>query len=310
MREITLFELAQPYREPLTVKGYLFGGNEQTVCVIGALRGNEVQQLYTASQLVRRLNHLEQRGAVASDCGIMVVPCINTASVNVSKRFWPSDNTDINRMFPGFDRGETTQRIAAALFEIVKDYQYGIQFPSFHLSGHFLPHVRIMNADGADAALGDAFGARYVVKREPNPFDTTTLNYNWRLWDTDAYSLYTRTTDTIDDQSAQEAMRACLRFLARIEVLNYPCHQGFCSSHINEAQLAAVHTNHGGIFHRLVGPGDVVSKGETVAQILSPLTGETLETVRASVGGIVFFACNAPLVTEHTLAFSLVPRYL
>jgi hypothetical protein len=33
-------------------------------------------------------------------------------------------------MFPGYDAGETTQRIAAGVFEKIKDYEYGIQFAS------------------------------------------------------------------------------------------------------------------------------------------------------------------------------------
>lgn len=41
--------------------------------------------------------------------------------MNIKKRFWPTDNTDINRMFPGYDLGETTQRIAAGVFEVIKD---------------------------------------------------------------------------------------------------------------------------------------------------------------------------------------------
>ena len=41
----------------------------------------------------------------------------------IKKRFWSIDNTDINRMFPGYDKGETTQRIAAGIFEKIKDYK-------------------------------------------------------------------------------------------------------------------------------------------------------------------------------------------
>ena len=36
---------------------------------------------------------------------LMVIPCCNPYSVNVKKRFWSIDNTDINRMFPGYDKG-------------------------------------------------------------------------------------------------------------------------------------------------------------------------------------------------------------
>lgn len=37
-----------------------------------------------------------------------------------------------------------------------------------------------------------------------------TLNYNWRLWDTCAFSLYTDCTDTIDEKAAEKRQkRSC-----------------------------------------------------------------------------------------------------
>ncbi len=308
MKERVLFSVAMPYRDALDVKGFSFGEGEKSVCIVGALRGNEVQQLYVASQLVHRLARLEAKGALVPGHEILVVPCVNHISMNVGKRFWSTDNTDINRMFPGYDQGETTQRIAAGLFDAVRGYAFGIQFASFYLEGDFLPHVRYLEGAGGNPAAGDAFGLRYVVARSPHPFDTTTLNYNWRLWDTDAYSLYTATTDTVDEESATAAVRACLRFMAAQGAIDYPCHRGYLPSHINEAQLAAVHATRGGVFRRLANPGEAVSQGQTLAQVLSPLTGEVLEEVQASTGGVVFFACKGALVAEHSLAFTLVPR--
>ena len=32
----------------------------------------------------------------------------------------------------------------------------------------------------------------YVVMRKPEPIDTTTLNYNWQTWETNALSVYTK----------------------------------------------------------------------------------------------------------------------
>lgn len=308
MREESIFGIDMPYRGRLDIKGFSFGQGEDAVCIVGALRGDEVQQMYICSLLVHRLGRLETRGAIAPGKRILVIPCANHISMNVGKRFWTMDNTDINRMFPGYDQGETTQRIAAGIFKAVQGFSYGVQLASFHAAGDFLPHVRVMNAPGPGIDNARRFGMRYVMTHEPDPFDTTTLNYNWRLWDTDAYSLYAEKTDTVDELSAQEAVRASLRFMANIGAIDYPCHQGFRPSHIDESVLVGVHTTRGGVFRLLAKPGDTLSRGEVGAQVLNPLTGEIVEEVRAESGGIVFFACSRPLVTEHTLAFSTIPR--
>ncbi len=154
-----------PYREPLKISGYCFGHGQKTACIVGSMRGNEVQQLYICSQIIRKLKKLEASDAIVSDKEIMVVPSVNHHAMNIGKRFWPVDNTDINRMFPGYNLGETTQRIAAGVFEQVKDYDYGIQFASFYMPGDFIPHVRMMNTGRQNTSLAGLFGLPYVVVR-------------------------------------------------------------------------------------------------------------------------------------------------
>lgn len=68
-----------------------------------------------------------------------MVPSVNHFSMNIGKRFWPSDNTDINRMFPGYKEGETTQRIAAGVFENIKDYSF--KAPFGHSSTHCIQRI-------------------------------------------------------------------------------------------------------------------------------------------------------------------------
>ena len=50
---------------------------------------------------------LEEAGKISKGSSIMIIPCGNPYSVNIKKRFWSIDNTDINRMFPGYGLGET-----------------------------------------------------------------------------------------------------------------------------------------------------------------------------------------------------------
>ena len=182
MEKKVLYEIKALYRDDLRVIGYEFGEGEETLCILGSLRGNEVQQLYVCSQLVKRFKELEEQGRIHAGHKILIIPTANPYSMNIKKRFWPTDNTDINRMFPGYDLGETTQRIAAGIFDKIKDYKYGIQFTSFYMPGNFEPHVRMMKTGFEDVELAKKFGLPYVVIRKTRPYDTTTLNYNWQIW--------------------------------------------------------------------------------------------------------------------------------
>ena len=304
----SLYTFKSPYRQDMHMYGYHVGRGEKSACIVGAIRGNEVQQLYICSKLVQRLKELEQKGAIASGKCITVIPSVNHYSMNVGKRFWPSDNTDINRMFPGYNLGETTQRIAAGLFEAVKGYEYGIQLASFYIPGDFVAHVRMMDTGYQNASLANLFGLPYVVIRKPRPIDTTTLNYNWQVWESNAFSVYTNKTDSIDEQSAQQAVSAILRFLNRMGILRYNCHGGFISSTINEDELMSVVSDVPGIFLRRKNAGEEVQVGDVLAEIIDPLEGEIREQILAPSDGVIFFAHDEPLVMEHSTVFKLIKR--
>ena len=94
-----LYTLKGYNREDFNITGYSFGSGEKAACIVGAIRGNEYQQMYICSQLIRVLGELEERGQITANNEILVVPCLNHYSVNVQKRFWAMDNSDINRRF-------------------------------------------------------------------------------------------------------------------------------------------------------------------------------------------------------------------
>lgn len=116
MKQEILYTLDTPYRQRMEIEGFRFGGGEKACAIVGGIRGNEVQQMYVCARLVQAFRRLEEQKAILPGNEILVIPCVNRFSMNVGQRFWPLDDTDINRMFPGYDQGETTQRIAAALF--------------------------------------------------------------------------------------------------------------------------------------------------------------------------------------------------
>ena len=303
-----LFTMKSPYRQPMVIKGYSFGKGEPSACIMGAERGNEMQQMYICSQLVRILKELENNGAINNNKEILVIPTVNPYSINAGKKFWCSDDLDINRMFPGNHYGDTTSRIAAGIMDVVKEYTYGIQFASFYMSGEFVPHIRMMETGFQNASLANLFGLPYVVIRRPKPIDTKTLNYNWQTENTAAFSVYTNTSATVDEKSATQAVAAVLRFLTRMGIIKYESHSGYISHVIQEEELSNVHNLAPGFLRKKIAPGEEVKYGQIMAEILDPYEGNVVESIQAPTDGIVFYAHNEPLVGEGEIVFSLIHR--
>ncbi len=307
MKKEILFSMKSPYRDDFTIEGYQFGSGEKTVAVVGAMRGDEIQQQYICARLVAALKELERKGRIADGKGILVIPSCNPFSMNVSKRFWAMDGTDINRMFPGYDKGETTQRIAAALFAQIKDYQYGIQMASFYMPGDFVPHVRMLQTGYEDVETACHFGLPFVTTRKPLPYDTTLLNYNWQIWGCKAFSLYAGQTNYVEDSTSMQSVEAILRFLNKEGIVSYKNkNAGYESVALDEKNLCNVIARRAGIFYRLKNTGMAVKEGDVLAQILNPYDSSVLEEVKAPVDGIVFFAHNKPLALEHAILYRII----
>lgn len=306
MRIETIFEMKSPYRDDFRIDGYWFGSGEKTVAIVGAMRGDEIQQQYICARIVEALKDAEYRDKIADDKSILVIPSCNPFSMNVSRRFWAMDGTDINRMFPGYDKGETTQRIAAAVFEYIKDFEYGMQMASFYMPGEFVPHVRMLKTGYEDIATAQLFGMPFVTVREPLPFDTTLLNYNWQIWGSKAFSIYAGQTNYVEDSTSNLTIDSILRFLKKIHVLDVRVQNaGYESIVLDEEELVNIIARRAGIFYRMTGAGPHVKEGQVLARILDPYDCSVLEEVKAPVSGTVFFAHNKPLTLEHAIIYRI-----
>ena len=306
MRIETIFEMKSPYRDDFRIDGYWFGSGEKTVAIVGAMRGDEIQQQYICARIVEALKDAEYRNKIADGKSILVIPSCNPFSMNVSKRFWAMDGTDINRMFPGYDKGETTQRIAAAVFEYIKDFEYGMQMASFYMPGEFVPHVRMLKTGYEDIATAQLFGMPFVTVRKPLPFDTTLLNYNWQIWGAKAFSIYAGQTNYVEDSTSCLTIDSILRFLKKIHVLDVRVQNaGYESIVLDEEELVNVIARRAGIFYRMIGAGPHVKEGQVLARILDPYDCSVLDEVKAPVCGTVFFAHNKPLTLEHAIIYRI-----
>ena len=306
MRKRIIYQMDGLYRDDFRITGYEFGEGEKSVCIVGSSRGNEVQQIYCCAKLVKKFRQLEAEGRIKKGHKILIIPSMNPYSMNIRKRFWPTDNTDINRMFPGYDLGETTQRIADGVFREISEYQFGIQFTSFYMPGEFVPHVRLMEEGYSKTELAEQFGLPYVVVRKVRPYDTTTLNYNWQVWDTQAFSLYTTVTEQINPNGAGQAVLAVLNFLSAQGIVQYQGPSPVRSKVISDTELIPVRTSESGIFEPLVKAGETVMTGQPLANIIHPYESELIETLYAPVDGRVFFIHNEPLTYANTSVIKLI----
>ena len=289
MEEKVLYSMESPFQQEINVKGYYFGkneGKEHSACIVGALRGNEYQQLYICSKLIDVLKKIEKHGDIVGENGILVIPSVSNMSMD----------------------GESGSRVAYAIMETTKGYRYGIHLPSFYLGGTFMPHIRLLDPEHGSTSLANLFGLPYVIEAKSRPFDRTTLHNNWQRNGTEAFSLYTGMTGKIDDELAAQAVSSILRFLTRMGIIRYYSHSGYIASVLKEGDLEPIMTEAAGIFIKKAECGQEVSRGDVLAQIMKADSGEIISEVKAPTDGIIFYAETRPVVYSNLLVFQIIKR--
>ena len=82
MTKEIIYRFESAYRGDFNVRAYHFNKGEKSCCIVGAMRGNEIQQLYVCSKLIKALSRLEKQCRISYGHRITVIPCVNPFSGN------------------------------------------------------------------------------------------------------------------------------------------------------------------------------------------------------------------------------------
>ena len=308
MNKTELFRMSNAFSAETVIYGYTFGSGEKAAAIIGSMRGNEYQQLYICSRLSKRLSELEESGNIVNGKKILLIPTLNHAAHNINHKHWPADDSDINRQFPGNPKGTATSRIAYQIQKILSGYSYAVQFPSFYKDVECIPHVKMMKTGHESLNLANLFGLPFIVTSDVRSFDSTTLNYNLQVNGTDAFSIYSGGTDIINEEYAELAVSAVLRFLSRMGIIRYNCQGGYMSTVIDEENLISIKADDSGFVKNIVNVNDEVKKGQELAELLDPMDGHTRSTVRAPFDGIIFYRNNGAIIFQNMVVFNMIKK--
>ena len=306
MEKIEILRIESLSREPLVVEGYLFKGTKENapkIAIVGAMEGEGILPLYCSSKLVDFFKNKINKRRIKGD--ILIIPSINHYALNIGKRFWPLDNTDLNMMFPGYDMGETTQRIAKKIFDVIQGYDYGISLERRPDPVNCLPYIKLYKSGFEDLQSAKKFGFKIIHHRTMKSIDTVSLQYNWQLWETKAYSIMCPNLNQVDNKVASQINQGILRFMNKTGIINYPIFNGYESSVISRDTIEVVKAIKSGIFVAKEVPGNYVSKNQIIGEIIDSLEGNVIHEFKSKCDGMITCSYSNALIYENAVAFRI-----
>ena len=306
MKKIEILRIDSLNRSPLIVEGYLFEGTDPkapTIAIVGAMEGKTILPLYTASKLVDFLKNCDQEKIKGN---ILVIPSVNHYALNINERFWPLDKTDLNMMFPGYGEGETTQRIAKKLFDALQGYTHGIILKTREGVSTCMPYIKLFQSGYEDLESAHQFGFRLIHHKSLKPTDTVSLQYNWQLWGTKAYSVICPSDVHIDFDTSNEVFEGIVNFLSKNGIIEYKVLAGYQSTVVTNRDIEVIQTDRSGIFIPTKKIGAYVIKDEIIGKIIHAIEGKVIHRIYSPCDGMIACSYKNGLIFENAVAFRIV----
>ena len=271
----------QPARIPVSIVRGLEDG--PVLYLVSALHGNEINGV----AIVRRL--LDTLGGKLARGTLIAVPVANRFGFDANDRYLP-DRRDLNRHFPGEAKGNMASRIADQLFrKVVLAADCGIDLHTAAAGNTNLCHIRgdadvapvkeIMRATGLPILVhGD--GPKGSLRRAATEAGVPTV-----LFEAGEPGRFERHVVDIGHH-------AVLRVMAHLGMVPDSFRKPSFQALIRQAHWLRV--DHGGILDLRVEPGDLVTKGQHIGDLVDPF-GRHVDHLVADRSGVVLGIATDPL---------------
>lgn len=310
----TLLRMTAPLREDFDIPYHDLGPRDRppAVALVAGLHGNELNGIFVLARLAGYLRRVEagERPGQRLAARVVVVPAVNVLGVNTRSRRWPFDGTDINRMFPGYDAGETTQRVARAVFELTRAALRRVDIHSSNLDFEELPQVRLYAPSDAERASARLFGLPAVIERPTSSVLTTTIGHAWRGTDGETFVIQAGRAGGLQQPCCEQLFRALVAFLGRTGAIDGVslAAEDEVVHHFGVAQSLSLFSEHAGLFVPRVAAGVWLLAGALIGEVYDGFDGEPRGEIRAPVGGLLSGIRRQPLLFEGDLVARIQTR--
>ena len=305
--ESVLLHMTAPSREDFDIPAHDVGprGAPPQLALVAGLHGNELNGVFVLSRLASFLRQVVDGGRPGAALlgRVVVIPAVNVLGLNVRRRAWPFDGTDVNRMFPGYPAGETTQRIAAAVLAATVDAHWRIDIHSSNVDFEELPQVRLFEPDDEERAAARWLGLPVVLERPVTPLLTTTLAYAWKTTGGRALVVQAGYAGSLQLPHCERLFTALVGFLERSGVLvgvrlaeaDHDVHT------FGPRQSFPLISEHAGWFVSRLEVGRWIQAGDLVGSVYDGFHGDLVAEVRSPVAGLLAGVRRQPLLCEGDL---------
>ena len=271
-------------------------GEEQgpTIFLSGAIHGDEIQGVEIIRRILAHPALMKLKGTV------LAVPIVNSFGFLNHTRYMP-DRRDLNRCFPGSDRGSLASQVADIFFrEVVLKCRYGIDYHTAALHRTNLPQVRLAPDEPELLELAEAFAPPVILvsrlREKSLRLAAGEAGVKVLLYEGGEALRF-------DEMAIDAAVKGSLRVMAHLGMID-PMARKIAPATVFSDASAWVRSPESGILHTTRRIGDRVGKREVVGVVADPLGSSSLPLV-SDEDGIIVGRTNLPIVNRGDAVFHI-----
>ena len=265
------------------------------LCVSAGIHGDEINGV----EIVRRL--LEQPNLARIRGTLIAVPVVNVFGFLQQTRYLP-DRRDLNRSFPGSEKGSLAARLAHLFStEVMAHCDYGIDLHTGAIHRTNLPQIRASLDNERTLELARAFGAPVIL-------DASLRDGSLRA-SADEHGIPMLLYEAgealrLDAIAVRAGVRGVTAVMRELEMLPRSRSKRKRAEPAVARDSTWVRAPGSGIFQARLRLGARVRKGDVLGRLMSPF-GEAEVEITAPVGGIIIGMSQIPLLNEGDAAFHI-----
>jgi len=258
-----------------------------TLLVCAALHGDEINGI----EIIRRLVGLK---ALAHLRGTLIaIPIVNVYGFIHMSRYLP-DRRDLNRCFPGSEKGSLTARLANLFMqEIVSKATHGIDLHTAAVHRDNFPQIRANLENNETLRLAEAFRAPLIIDAPLRPGtirEAAVANgIPWLVYESGEALRF-------DEVSIRAGVRGIINVMREIGMLRKLKHKTGFTPRIVKSNFW-IRAPQSGILRLTAKLGACVNKDDTLGYVSDPYGGNQAEIIAPNTG-IIIGRTNLPLVHE------------
>lgn len=257
--------------------------------VCAAIHGDEINGV----EIIRRL--LKQKRIKQLKGALIAVPVVNVFGFVSQSRYLP-DRRDLNRSFPGSEKGSMAGRLADTFMqEIVKQCTHGIDLHTGAVARENLPQIRAkLRGAPVTQQMACAFGAPVILDSELREGSlreaVEALGIPVILYEAGEALRF-------DELSIRAGVKGVLGVMRHLGMLPAQKNRKVPADPLIAKSSQWVRAPQSGILRSIAPLGAQIDKGDTLGWVADPF-GNQEEQVQSPISGIVIGKTNLPLVHE------------